>query len=105
MTSSVDSWEGSFRISKSNIPILAEGLPPLNLWLYELESASKGTCIGFSRGNGDMIFNPKANEKGVQPIFTGYSVLFVENGMVEIIVTYDVQGNGRMEWVEKYLYD
>ena len=105
MTSSVDSWEGTFKIKSPQLVVHAEGHPKLFLWLYELGKGSKGTCVGFSRENGDMILAPKPNSKGVQPIYTGHSVLFGKKDIVAIIVTYDVQGNGRMKLVEKYTYD
>jgi hypothetical protein len=104
MTVSVESWEGTFKI-KPHVVVHAEGMPKLLLWIYQLDKGSKGTCIGFSRENGDMILAPPPNEKGVQPVYTGYSVVFEKKGIVEIIVTYDVQGNGRMKLVEKYTYD
>ena len=40
-----------------------------------------------------------------QPVYTGHSVFLVETGVVEVIVTYDVQGNGGMKMAEKYTYD
>jgi len=105
MTSSVDSWEGTFKITPPYLAIQAEGLPELNLWLYKLDAGSKGTCVGFSRENGDMILAPTPNAKGVQPVYTGHFVLFDEAGHARIIVTYDVQGNGAMQSVEEYTYD
>lgn len=105
MTSSVESWEGVFNITSSPMSIRAEGLPVLNLWTYNLDTGSKGTCVGFSRENGDMILAPKPNAKGVQPIFTGYSILFDEGNIAQLILTYDVQGNGQMKRVEEYRYD
>ena len=105
MTSSVDSWEGTFKIKRTHLVIHAEGKPKLFLWLYKLDKGSEGTCIGFSRENGDMILAPKPNTKGIQPIYTGYSILFGKGDIVEVIVTYDVQGNGRAKLVEKYAYD
>ena len=104
MTVSVDSWEGTFKI-KPHVVVDAEGGPKLLLWIYQLGKGSKGTCIGFSRENGDMILSPTPTEKGVQPVYTGHSVLFDKKGIVEIIVTYDVQGNGGMRMAEKYTYD
>lgn len=105
MTSSVQSWEGIFKITSPCIAIRFEGLPQLNLWLYKLDTGSKGTCVGFSRENGDMILAPKPNTKGVQPVYTAHSVLFDEAGVAQIIVTYDVQGNDRMRSVEEYKWD
>ena len=105
MTGSVESWEGDFKLKGEKISIKPEGKPKLFLWLYQLEKGSKGTCIGFSRENGDMILVPKPNEKGVQPAYTGHIVLFGAKDLVEIIVTYDVQGDGGQKLVEKYTYD
>jgi hypothetical protein len=105
MPSSVDSWEGTFKIKSPYLVIHAEGKPKLFLCLYELDKGSKGTCIGFARENGDMILIPKPNTKGIQPIYTGHSVLFGKGDIVEVIVTYDVQGNGRAKLVEKFAYD
>lgn len=105
MTSSVDSWEGTFKIQGPHIAIQVEGMPKISLWLYQLDKGSKGTCIGFSNEDGDMILSPKPSEKGVQPIYTGHTVLFGQKDIAEIIVNYDVQGNGGMKLVEKYTYD
>lgn len=105
MTSSVDSWEGTFKISPAYIAIQAQDFPAVNMWLYKLEKGSKGTCIGFSRQNGDMLLTPKPNTQGVQPIYKSHFVLFDEGNVCRIIVTYDVQGNGRQRLVEDYTYD
>ncbi|MFC1739581.1 hypothetical protein ACFL1G_11135 [Planctomycetota bacterium] len=105
MTSSVESWEGIFSLQQGPVAIHAEGKPKLFLWLYQLDQGSKGTCIGFSRENDGMILAAKPNEKGVQPIYTGYYVLFGEDDTVELVLTYDVQGNGGQKVVEKYTYD
>jgi hypothetical protein len=105
MTSSVRSWEGDFKLTGRKIAVEPAGKPKLFLWLYQLDEGAKGTCIGFSRENGDMALMPKPSEKGVQPVYSGHVVLFDEKGTAEIIVTYDVQGNGGQKWVEKYTYD
>ncbi len=105
MSESVDSWEGTFKITSPHMIIQAEGLPELNLWLYKIHTGSKGTAIGFSREDGHMILAPKPNAKGVQPIYTGHVVIPDESDDVRIIVSYDVQGNGGMRLVEEYKYD
>ncbi len=105
MTGSVESWEGHFKLKGENTSIQIEGQPKLFLWLYQLEKGSKGTCIGFSNENGDMILAPQPKEKGVQPVYTGHTILFGEKDIAEIIVSYDVQGNGGQKLVEKYTYD
>jgi len=105
MTGSVTSWEGTFVLRAPHIPIKTEGGPPLFMWLYQLDQGSKGTAVGFSNSDGDMIFAPRPQEKGIQPIYTGHSVFLAQTGVVEVIVTYDVQGNGGMKMAEKYVYD
>ncbi len=102
---SVESWEGTFEIQPQPIAIDIEGKPKLHLWLYSLEKNSKGTCIGFSRENGELLFQPEPNSKGVQPLYTGYTVLFKDSDRVEIILMYDIQGNGGQKWVEAYNFD
>jgi len=105
MTSAVESWEGTFVLRSPHIPIKTDGEPSLFMWLYQLDQGSKGTVVGFSNSDGDMIFTPHPQAKGVQPIYTGHSVFLVEAGIVEVVVTYDIQGNGGMKVAEKYVYD
>jgi hypothetical protein len=105
MTGSVTTWEGTFTLRPPHIPIKAEGAPPLLMWLYQLDQGSKGTAVGFSTSEGDMILAPHPQEKGVQPIYTGHSVFVVGTGVVEVIVTYDIQGNGGMKMAEKYVFN
>jgi hypothetical protein len=105
MTGSVKSWEGDFKLKGEKLSVQIEGKPKLFLWLYQLDKGSKGTCIGFSRENGDMILAPNPNEKGIQPVYTGYVILFSKKDIAEIIVFYDVQGNGAGKLIEKYTYD
>lgn len=105
MTGSVTSWEGTFALQPPHIVIKAEGAPTLCMWLYQLERGSKGTAVGFSNSDGDMIWAPRPQGKGVQPVYTGHSVLLGGTGAVEVIVTYDVQGNGGMRMAEKYVFD
>ena len=105
MTDSVESWEGQFKLQSDKIVVQTEGNPKLILWQYQLEKGSRGTCIGFSTENGDMILVPKPNAKGVQPIYAGYGIIFSGTDLVEIIVTYDIQGNGGQKLVERYTYD
>jgi hypothetical protein len=104
MTAYVESWEGRFTRVSDPISIRAEGRPTLLLWLYQLDRGSKGTVVGFSTEAGDMIVAPKPNEKGVQPIYTGHYVVFGEKDVVEVVVAYDIQGNGAQKRVEKYTY-
>ena len=105
MTGSVTSWEGTFALQSPHTVIQAEGAPPLFMWLYQLDRGSKGSAVGFSNSEGDMIWAPRPQEKGVQPIYTGHSVFLGGTGAVEVIVTYDVQGNGGMKMAEKYVFD
>jgi len=105
MTGSVTSWEGTFTLQSPHIVIQAEGVPALFMRLYQLDRGSKGTAVGFSNSEGNMIWAPRPQEKGVQPVYTGHSVFLDATGAVEVIVTYDVQGNGGMKMAEKYLFD
>ena len=105
MTLSTSSWEGEFYIGKTNIPIRIRGMPTLLLWIYELPAGSKGTVIGFSNEEGDMILVPTPNEKGVQPIYTGHFVSVNGDRTADLFFTYAVQGNGGRQWVEKYSYN
>ena len=97
MTGAVTSWEGMFVLQSPHIVIQAEGARTLFMWLYQLDVGSKGTAVGFSNSDGDMILAPHPQEKGVQPVYTGHSVFPSGTGTVEVIVTYDVQGNGGMK--------
>lgn len=105
MTGSVTSWEGTFALQSPHIVIQAEGAPALFMWLYQLDRDSKGTAVGFSNAEGDMIWAPRPQRKGVQPVYTGHSVFLDATNAVEVIVTYDVQGNGGMKMAEKYVFD
>ena len=105
MTGSVTTLEGTFAMQSPHIVIQAEGAPALFMWLDQLDGGSKGTAVGFSTSDGDMILDPHPQEKGVQPVYTGHSVFPCGTGMVEVIVTYDVQGNGGMKMAEKYVFD
>lgn len=105
MTGSVTSWEGMFALQSPHIVIQAEGAPALFMWLYQLDGGSRGTAVGFSNSDGDMILAPHPQEKGVQPVYTGHSIFPSGTGTVEVIVTYDVQGNGGMKMAEKYVFD
>ncbi len=105
MTSSVSSWEGDFTLKNTNTPIRIKGFPTIILWEYELKSGSKGTTIGFSTGDGDMISAPKPQKKGVQPVYTGHFVSVIDDKTADILVTYSVQGNGGWKVVERYVYD
>ena len=105
MTLSTSSWEGEFTIGKTNTPIRIRGMPTLLLWIYELPAGSKGTVIGFSNEEGDMMLAPTPNAMGVQPIYTGHFVTLNDDGTADIIFTYSVQGNGGWQWVEKYTYN
>lgn len=105
MTEAVTSWEGTFVLRSHHIVVRAEGAPTLFMWLYQLDEGSKGTAVGFSNSDGDMILAPHPQEKGVQPVYTGHSVFPSGTGTVEVIVTYDVQGNGGMKMAEKYVFD
>ncbi len=105
MTSSVSSWEGTFTIKDAHTPIRITGLPTINLWLYELQSGSKGTAIGFSTEEGDTMIAPKPEEKGVQPVYTGHFVSMTDEKTADILVTYSVQGNGGWKVVERYVYN
>ena len=104
MTLSTSSWEGEFTIGKTNTPIRIRGMPTLLLWIYELPAGSKGTVIGFSNEEGDMILAPTPNAMGVQPIYTGHFVTLNDDGTADIIITYSIQGNGGAKWVDKYIY-
>ena len=105
MTSSVNSWEGDFTLKNTKTPIRIKGLPTIILWEYELKSGSKGTAIGFSTGDGDMIRAPKPQEEGIQPVYTGHFVLVNDDKTADILVTYAVQGNGGWKVVERYVFD
>jgi len=105
MTADVTSWEGTFELQSPCIAINAKGGPPLSMWLYRLDQGSKGTAIGFSTSDGDMIWAPRPQQKGVQPLYSGHCVFIDAGGTVEVIVTYDVQGNGGMRMAEKYVFD
>ncbi len=48
-----------------------------------------------------MILAPRPQEKGVQPVYTGHSVFPSRTATVEVVVTYDVQGNGGMKMADK----
>ena len=102
MTGEVSSWEGTFKITP-HIPVVIDQLPNLELWIYQLDVGSKGTAIGFSI-NGDMVYQPKPESKGVQPIYQSHLVV-VNEGQAEIIIEYKVQGQGGLKLVEKYDYD
>ena len=104
MTAYVESWEGRFSPLPDHILIRVEGKPTLLLWLYQSDRGSKGTVVGFSTESGDMIVTPKPNDKGVQPIYTGHYVAFGDKDVVEVVVTYDIQGNGGQKMVERYNY-
>ena len=104
MTLSTSSWEGEFTIGKTNTPIRIRGMPTLLLWIYELPAGSKGTVIGFSNEEGDMMLVPTPNAMGVQPIYTGHFVSVNDDGTADIVVTYSIQGNGGAQWVDKYTY-
>jgi hypothetical protein len=105
MTGSVSSWEGDFSLNPTNISIHVADKPIVTLWLYELKSGSKGTALGFSNEDGDMILAPHPTEKGVQPIYQNHAVTFTITSNAEIVVIYKVQGNGGQTYVEKYEYD
>ncbi len=105
MPSSVESWEGVFTQTASPVAIRMDGLPPLQLWLYQLDTGSRGTCVGFAREDGGLLLAPVPNGQGVQPVYTGYSVILEQAPAARIIVMYDIQGNGRMRMVEAYRYD
>ena len=105
MPISVSSWEGDFPIGEKSTPIHIRGMPTLYFWIYKLPAGSKGTVIGFSNEEGDMILVPTPNEMGVQPIYTGHFVTVNADGTAYLIFTYSVQGNGGGQWVEKYRYN
>ena len=101
----VSSWEGDFPIGNKSTPIRIRGMPAIDFWIYELPAGSKGTVIGFSNEEGDMILVPTPNDMGVQPIYTGHFVSVNDDGTADIFFTYAVQGNGGWQWVEKYTYN
>jgi hypothetical protein len=105
MTGAVSSWEGRFQLSPERIVIRTPTKPDLHMWLYKLQGGSAGTAIGFSNENGDMILSPTPQDKGVQPLYIQHLVSFSEDGHVELVVLYRVQGNGGALLVEKYVYD
>jgi len=105
MTEAVSSWEGKFVLDQTNILIRADGFAPVKMWLYRLGRGSDGTVVGFSSKDGDMLWSPHPNEKGVQPIFESYAVTFTANGDAEIVVLYSVQGNGGQMVADNYRYD
>ena len=105
MTGAVSSWEGRFVLSDKKIVIRTPGKPDLRMWLYRLPGGSEGTAVGFSNEHGDMILSPAPSEKGVQPVYIRHLVSFAEDGNVELLVLYRVQGNGGLLLVEKYVYD
>ena len=102
---SVKSHEGTFTLQSPSTAVKAEGVAPLSMMLYQLDVGAKGTALGFANWEGDAIWAPHPQEKGVQPVYTGHSVLIVAPGVMEVIVTYDVQGNGGMKVVEKYVFN
>jgi hypothetical protein len=75
------------------------------MMLYQLDVGAKGTALGFANWEDDAIWAPHPQEKGVQPVYTGHLVLIVAPGVMEVIVTYDVQGNDGMKVVEKYVFN
>ena len=105
MPEEASSWEGRFALSDEKIVIRTPDKPELRMWLYRLQGGSEGTALGFSNGNGDMILSPTPSEKGIQPVYTRHVVTFGEDGKVELLVLYRVQGNGGLLMAEKYVYD
>lgn len=101
----VQSWEGRFKRKTLSLVLKTNSLPDLHLWIYILESGSKGTCIGFATDGGNMLLPPAPSQKGVQPMYTGHSVFAKEGGAARVVVTYDIQGNGGMQLAEEYLWD
>jgi hypothetical protein len=106
MTESVASWEGQFNVTTTHYPIRIGNLPGVILWLYKLPMGSQGgTPIGFSTESGDMIYQPIPNHKGTQPIYRNHVVVQNSDLTADIIVTYNVQGNGGLLVEERYRYD
>ena len=102
---SVKSHEGTFTLQSPSISVKAEGVAPLSMMLYHLDVGAKGTALGFANWEGDAIWAPHPQEKGVQPVYAGHSVLIVAPGVMELIVTYDIQGNVGMKVAEKYVFN
>jgi hypothetical protein len=105
MPVNVSSWEGRFELSPENILIRVPGKPALRMWLYRLPGGDGGSAVGFSSEDGDLLLAPTPEEKGVQPVYLQQVVSFSEDGHVEVLVLYRVQGNGGLLLVEKYIYD
>jgi len=105
MTGAVSSWEGTFVLSPDALDIRVSGKPDLRMWLYKLKGEAGVTAIGFSNANGDMLLSPSPADKGPQPVYRAHFVSFGADNHVDVLVCYDVQGNGGLLSVEKYIYD
>ena len=105
MTGAVSSWEGTFVLSPDALDIRVSGKPDLRMWLYKRKGESGCTAIGFSDVNGDMLLSPSPADKGPQPVYRTHFVSVGADNQVDVLVCYDIQGNGGMLLVEKYIYD
>src|SRR5262245_7136042 len=106
MTNSFDTYEGRFVADDEKTRINIRGLPPIDLWTYRKGSGPyDGIAVGFSDDQGRVLRGPTPNEKGVQPIYSGYIVSVNSNNTADIFITYSVQGNGGIKEVEKYNFD
>lgn len=102
MPTSVSSWEGEFHRTPDDVTVQIEGHDGFRLCFYQLAGASGGIVVGIADSRGERIVDPVPNHRGVQPIYRGYVVTIQSGREAELVLMFDVQGQGGCRRADSY---